>query len=173
MHRRSALLLGSALVLGCASPEFKPLIFPPAVVLQDAPPGRAVVYLLRAPHDGASLPVYFNERRMAVLPPLAYTVVVVNPGTYAIASAREGGTPEAPASTLTVSSGERRFLYVSAPTQRSFELSVLPLGKGGILPLVLPTYAAIGARTWKECNELDAQGLMSLGKLVLPEPGAA
>ena len=173
MRRRSFLLASTTFLFGCASSGFKPLSFPPNVVLQDAPAGMAVVYLIRAPHDRATIPVYFDERKLAVLPALTYTAVVVMPSTFAIASAPGGGTAEAPASTLTVGAGERRFLYVSAPTNRSLDLIAVPMGKTGIIPLLLPTYVAAGARTWKECSELDAQGLMSLGKLVLPEPGAA
>jgi len=133
----------------------------------------AIVYLIRAPYDTATLPVYFNERKLAVLPSLTYTAVVVRPGTFAIASAPNGRPPESPASTLTVSAGERRYLYVSAPTDRTVSFAAIPMGKAGIIPLLLPSYASAGARTWKECSELDAQGLMSLGRLVLPEPGAA
>jgi len=133
----------------------------------------AIVYLIRAPYDVATLPAYFNGQKLAVLPSLTYTAVVVRPGTFAIASAPNGGTADAPASTLTLAAGERRYLYVSAPTDRSFNFTAIPMGKAGMIPLLLPSYAAAGARTWKECSELDAQGLMSLGRLVLPEPGAA
>jgi len=172
MLRRSLLVASTTFLVACASGEFKPLSFPPNVVLQDAPAGMAIVYLIRAPYDAATLPVYFNGQKLAVLPSMSYTAVVVQPGAYAIASGPNGGTPEAPASTLTVNAGERRYLYVSAPTDRSSTFMAIP-GKAGIIPLLLPSYAAAGARTWKECSELDAQGLMSLGRLVLPEPGAA
>lgn len=157
-------------MLGCASGDFKPPTFAPDIPLQDAPPGKSVVYLIRAPHDRATLPVYVGTRKVAVLPPSTYTVAVLQPGTHRIAASANAG-PDAPASALTVSAGERRFLYVSAPTARSFELNFIGAGRAGIIPLALPTQVAAGAHTWKECSELDAQGLMSIGKLVLPEPG--
>jgi len=45
----------------------------------------------------------------------------------------------APASTLTVRAGERRFLCVSVLTEKSIGLSVIVMGKCGPVPLRLPT----------------------------------
>lgn len=170
MHRRFLLAVSLALLAGCAS-EFKPLSFPPNVVLQDAPPGMAIVYLIRAPHDGATLPVYIDGRLVAKLPPMTYTAAVVAPGAHKIASAPHGGNAEAPASLLAVAAGERRFLHVSAPRNTSLEVGALPIG-GTVAISATHISTFSGTRTWAECSELDAQGLMSLGKLVLPERGA-
>ena len=168
MSRRLALSALSLFVAGCASSEFKALNFPDPVVLQDAPPDGAVVYLIRAPHDSATLPVYVNDRLVVVLPPASYSLVLLAPGTYDIASSIRGTSSNAPASSLTLRNGERRFLYSSARTGTSLDLSLLP---GGI-PLALPRTGAVGARTWRECSEFDAQGLMSIAKVILPEAGA-
>jgi hypothetical protein len=172
MQRRTVLALSAALLSACAAREFKPLEFKPDVVLQDAPPGKAIIYLIRAPHDHGTFPVFFNARLMASLPSSTYTVVVVDPGTYAVASSPNGKAEWGPASQLTVQAGERRFLYVSAPSETTFDMKMTRLGKLGMVPLLLPTTSAVGAHTWQECTELDAQGLMSIAKLVMPAPGA-
>jgi hypothetical protein len=145
---------------------------PENVPLQDPPSGKAIVYLLRAPHDHIKLSVYFNEREMAILPAATYSAVVVEPGSYAVASSPNGRASEAPASSLSIKEGERRFLYVSAPTQGSFGITPILLVQRSFVPLVLPTVSAKGARVWKECNELDAQGFMSISKPVGPLTGA-
>lgn len=172
---RRILLLATAVILGgCATPKnFDPKDLPPVVPLQDAPPGKAIVYLLRAPHDKSTLPVFFDAKKVAVLGPATYTVTVVAPGSYQIASSPMGRSESMPASSLTVKAGERRFLYVSAPTSRSFNTSFMFLPNVGVVPLVVPTYGPAGAKTWKECSELDAQGFISISRPVQPEPGAA
>jgi hypothetical protein len=174
LRRHMVILLGLS-AAGCMTPkEFNPKDIPPLVQLQDAPPGKAVIYLLRAPHDTATLPVYFGARRVANLPPATYTVVLVEPGSHVVASSPSGSSAGAPGSELTVSAGERRFLYVSAAaTGRTATVAPL-LGPGaGVVPLVLPSYGSTGARVWKECAELDAQGFMSISRPVAPVPSAA
>jgi hypothetical protein len=172
--RRAIMHLPIAVLCGCVTPKsFDPKDLPPLVPLQDAPTGKAIVYLLRAPHDSSTLPVFFSEQKVAVLEPATYTVAVVEPGTYLVASSPLGRTETLPASTLTVQAGERRFLYVSAPTGQVANLSAMYLSKIGVAPLLLPSYGAAGSRTWKECSELDAQGFMSIARPVRPEPGAA
>jgi hypothetical protein len=175
MQRRTITIFLSSLVLtGCASTEFEPLTFAPDVMLQDPLPGMAIVYLIRAPHDNAAISVYFNSSKMALLPPNSYTVVSIQPGTYQVASAAPGtsASTTGSSSVLTVKAGERRFLYTSVHTRSSASFIFIP-SASGVIPLVLPTITGSGARTWNECNELDAQGLMSSAKPVPPEPGAA
>lgn len=173
--RRRTLFLATAAVLsGCATPKtFNPKDLPPPVPLQDAPPGKAIVYLLRAPHDQSTLPVYFDAKKVAVLGPATYTVTVVEPGSYLVASSPMGRSESLPSSRLTVKSGERRFLHVSAPTSRSMKTTFMFMPNVGVVPLVVPSYGPDGAKTWKECSELDAQGFMSISRPVPPEPGAA
>jgi hypothetical protein len=173
IRRRKAISLIGILLAGCKTPkEFNPKDLTPPVQLQTPPPGKAVLYLLRAPHDSSTLPVYLGKLRVAMLPPGTYTTVVVEPANYLIASSPLGQSESAPASTFTVQAGERRFLYVSASsTGRAVTIKALPL-PGGLIPLIVPTYGSSGARTWKECTELDAQGFMSISKPVAPEPRA-
>lgn len=173
MNRRAALLIVTSLVAGCESNKFKPLHFAQDVVLQDPPPGKAIVYLLRAPHDNATVDVYLGQKKLAVLPPSTYTVVSVDPGIYEIASEPGGGTEAGPISLLTVQAGERRFIYTSIPNSIGVTVDLFFGGPVGVIPIVIPRRFAVGARTWSECRELDAQGLISLSKLVLPLLSAA
>jgi hypothetical protein len=173
MQRRHFTAVLLILLAACASPEFRPLVFPPDIALQDPPPGAAIVYLLRAPHDRQTVEVFFGTKALAVLPPATYTVVVVPPGRYEIKSGSSGKSEEAPVSTLTVSAGERRFLYTTVPTRTGMTIGFIPGGRIGVIPLFLPGSVPAGARTWNECRELDAQGLMSTSKLVLPASDAS
>jgi len=171
MNRRALLFSLCAALVGCASREFKPLEFAPPVRLQDPLPGLAIVYLLRAPHDSVSVDVALNSTPVARLPAETYTAVSLQPGTYTITTAessevKASGPGADPV--LTVSAGERRFLYTSVPTRSTESLGVAFAGKGGAIPLLLPVTIRVGQRTWHECNEIDAQGLMSIGKLVAP-----
>jgi hypothetical protein len=173
MKRRTSFIFLALLALtGCGSTEFKPLVFPPNVNLQDPLPGMAIVYLMRVPYDGGAVTVYFDSKKMAVMRPESYTAVSVQPGTYNVKAVASDTRSEPASSILTVSAGERRFLYTSVPTKSSFSVLFVPGGAAGIIPIVTPKNVAAGVRTWKECSELDAQGLMSNSKLVLPEPGA-
>jgi hypothetical protein len=148
---------------GCASREFRPLEFSPPVRLQDPLPGQAIVYLLRVPHDPAPLDVSIDGRRVASLPPSTYTVATLAPGEHTLSAARPGEEAKPPASLLTVAAGERRFIYTSVPSNTQ-----TTLGFAGALPLFGRSQQPAGARAWIECSELDAQGLMSTARLVLP-----
>lgn len=171
MHRRLFLVAAAGAMAGCASTEVKPLAFAPNVVLQDPLPGKAIVYLLRTPHDRPTLEVYLGDRKVASLGPSTYTVLSVNPGSHELNTALVGSPPELPPSTLTVKAGERRFIYTSVPTRSSTTLTVIGAGALGLIPLTTPTAVPVGARRWTECGEQDAQGLMSTSRLVLPERG--
>ena len=170
LSRRTCVAALGLVLAGCMTPKtFSPKDLPPDIPLMDPPAGKAVIYLLRVPHDSASLPVYLNEKRVVTLPAATYSIVVVEPGTYSVASSIKGKSEQASASTLTIQSGERRFLYVSAATGQTPEFSFLAMGKGSIVPLVIPTYGTTGARIWKECSALDAQGFMSISRQVTPD----
>ncbi|WP_207186116.1 hypothetical protein, partial [Rubrivivax gelatinosus] len=78
---------------------------------------------------------------------------------------------EASEQTITVKSQERRFFCTSVPTQSSVDIGIVPIA-GAIVPIFTPTTRVVGARHWTECSELDAQGLLSNSKLVLPERAA-
>ena len=170
--RRSAVFLTFFALAGCGSTAFKPTVFAPAVNLQDPLPGMAIVYLLRIPRDTATVTVHFDARKMAVIRPESYTAVSVKPGTYEVKALASDGPSEPASSVLTVSAGERRFLYTSMPNQLSANLSSTFIPRVGYITIATPRGAVARVRTWKECSELDAQGLMSSAKVVLPEPGA-
>jgi hypothetical protein len=171
-RRCSAVFLTFFALAGCRSAAFKPSDFAPAVNLQDPLPEMAIVYLLRIPHDSATVTVYFDARKMAVMKPESYTAVYVKPGTYEIKALVSDSQSESVSAVLTVSAGERRFIYTSMPNQLSPHLSSVYVGRVGYISIVTHRGATARVRTWKECSELDAQGLISSAKVVLPEPGA-
>ena len=172
MIRKLVIVLTSLWLAACAAPEFKPLEFKPPVALQDPLPGQAIVYLLRVPHDGAAVPVYFNGTKVASMPPESYTAVSLRPGTYALSSVASDGSAQSEASVLTVGAGERRFLYAGVPTRGSTSLFFVPFKPTGVIPLAVPLRQATGGRFWHECNEQDAQGLLSISKVTSPERDA-
>jgi hypothetical protein len=158
------------LIAACASRDFKPLEFPEPVKLQDPLPGQAFVYLLRAPHDPPAVSVYVNKAKIAVLPRETYTGVSARPGRYELfATVGEQAPIEPPSygpTILTLAPGERRFIYTSQPTHSSSSMFLAPFGVAGVVPLVVASKVPAGARSWHECGELDAQGLMSISRYV-------
>jgi hypothetical protein len=160
---------------GCAGP-MKPLAFPPPIGLQDPVPGSAIVYLIRAPHDSEEITVYLNGILAVVLPSETYTALSMSVGQYELITITRlrSGTPEPAAVPLEVTAvvNERRFFYLSRPSDSSSSLAFAPLGKAGPLPLFSRTSIPFGPRTWKEVAEFDAQGLLSISKVTLPEKNA-
>lgn len=175
LTRRTLVLFIAWICAGCAAP--KPYAPPIDAPLQDAPPGKAVLYFLRAPYDSAQVVVSTASERFAVLPSSTYTVVVMEPGTHVISAHEPAviGEPKkiSPDLQLELKANERRFFNLSGTTGRTPALSgLLPLA-GGVIPLLLPSQeTAPGSRSWKEVTELDAQGLIFISKLVFPEQGA-
>lgn len=162
-----------AALMGCATPP-KPYEAPQDTPLQDPLPGRAVVYLLRAPYDDLRLEVILSGIRVAVLPPEAYTAIDAAPGIHEIrtrfASRSGAGEEIAPPFQLQLQANERRFLNVSGVTAKTVGVSgFLSLPKGVPVPMPVPmTGTASGTHSWKEVTELDAQGLMSISRFVWP-----
>jgi len=171
------LSLSIAVVLTSCAHEPRPYSPPKDIPLQDAPPGKAVVYLLRAPYDSLSIDISVANQKLAILGPSTYTAVALPPGTHSLVtkatSVFSAGGNVAPNFELTLKANERRFLNISGQTGKSpAVVGILPLA-GGAIPLLLPEQnTANGSRSWKEVSEIDAQGLMSISKTVLPEPGA-
>ncbi len=176
MFRRIALMLLAVLAISCA--ENKPPSYyrpPPAVPLQDPLPGKAVVYLFRAPHDLDAFRIEIDGKRPFILSPGSYTVLSFPTGEFGMKGSVESrfGT-RAPAfqpTMLRLREGQRVFLYVSGENDSSFFLNnIVPLGRGGVLVDggIRPSTVA-GTRSWKECNEIDAQGFISISKLQLVE----
>ena len=90
--RRTVLVLGGSVMLGCATTEHPPEYYkpPPPVALQDPPPGMAVVYLIRTPHDSQTVVVHVAGMAPFSLPPETHTVLLLKPGTYALQGTRSG-----------------------------------------------------------------------------------
>lgn len=164
-RRRWSLATLACVFGGCANREFRPLEFSPPVRLQDPLPGMAIVYLLRVPHDPVPLDILIDGKRIATLPPSTFTVATLAPGEHGLRAVKPGDESQPPASLLAVAAGERRFVYSSVPTRTQTTLNLI-----GALPLLGRSQQMAGDRRWTDCSELDAQGLMSTARLVLPEP---
>lgn len=168
------LLSVTMFITGCAI-DSRPYSPPIDKALQDPMPGQAIVYLLRAPYDDAGLEVSISGKTVAVLPPGTYTAVSLPPGRHTLrtrATGLFGGDSNAAQSLeIELQPDTRRFLNVSGTMVETVNFAgVIPLARGGVLPLLMQgNGTARGSRTWKEVRELDAQGLMSIGRLVLPE----
>ena len=175
--RRCSFLIACALLVGCAT-SFKPYVPPVDKPLQDPLPDQALIYLLRAPYDDQQLDVSLSGKKIAVLPGSSYTAVSALPGNYVLQTNSSGlfafGTEAAQPLELVLKANERRFFNVSGITERTVGIggAILIRGVAGF-PLLFPqTGTAASTRTWKEVTELDAQGLMSISRLVVPERNA-
>ncbi len=172
MSRLFSLMVFVWLSVGCA--DNKPLSYyqpPPTVPLQDPMPGQGIIYLFRAPHDTDALQIDFVGKKPFTLPASTYAVLNVNPGEHAITGVVNNNWGAAKTAFLPVriqiKEGQRAFLYVSGTTQSSISIGAIIPIKGGVL--LLPGDGNLrtvdDSRTWKECNELDAQGFISISKL--------
>jgi hypothetical protein len=177
MKRTALSLLLIVLLGGCAGSP-KPYVAPVDQPLQEPVPGKALIYLLRAPYDDQQLEITLSGRKVAVLPGSSYTAVSMPPGIHVLRTQSSGlfssGVEAAQPFELDLKANERRFFNVSGVTARTAGLAgVIPLSRGAGAPLLLPqTGTVANTRTWKEVTELDAQGLMSISRLVLPEKDA-
>lgn len=172
LTRLAPALLLYALLSGCAS-QLASYEQPKDTPLQDPPPGKAIVYLLRAPHDSAHIAVFIGERKVASLAPERYTAVALSPGQYVLvtrsASAIAGEHLIAPEFRIHVEENQRRFLGISGATTKRPAFA----GMVGSVPLLIDVQGtASGTRSWKELAEIDAQGFMSISKPSLPERDA-
>jgi len=167
---RLFVLLIAAMITGCAADRpFEP---PVHIPLQDPPTGQGIVYLLRAPHDNAAVVVAIDEKVVARLSPGSYTALVLSPGTHTMTTRANSGQAEiAPSISVTVAPETRRFLNLSGITSESVSIQgVMPIA-GALVPLITPSITTRGDRSWKDVTELDAQGLMSISQVALPERG--
>ena len=168
MLRRS-IALAVLLVAGCAR-DFQPLVFKPPVPLQDPLPGKAIVYLLRTPHEPYGLRVFINKSEVAVLPSETYSAISLSAGRYEVlalplSAALVMDATYQPTS-FEVKENERRFLYTAQPTDSSSALTLASIGVFGLAAAVMPIRNPAGPQVWTECSELDAQGLMSNSRYV-------
>jgi hypothetical protein len=177
-HTLFIVLLTCFVVIGCSTPPSKPYVPPADKPLQDPLPGQALIYLLRAPYDPSQLEVSLSDKVIAILPQSTYTAVSLPPGDYVLQTKSSAmfasGVPAAEPFKFVVKPNERRFFNISGATAMSpGVVAVLPVRGGGVVPLVLRHLGTEPAgRSWKEVTELDAQGLMSIARLVLPERNA-
>jgi hypothetical protein len=136
----------------------------PAVGLQDPPPGKSILYLLRTPDDRMDIAVFVNGRKFVELPEGAYTAIALPPGRHLVTtrafSWMGDGLEIAPQAEIDIREDERRFFSIAGAAASPAQA---PLDATGL-----------GTRThrWKEVGQTDAQGLMSLTKVVLPEEEA-
>ncbi|MES2511234.1 MAG: hypothetical protein V4625_14990 [Pseudomonadota bacterium] len=157
---------------GCAS---TPSVHPDAVVLQDALPGQALVYLLRAPHDGMQIRVQSGDKTLITLPAESYTALSVPAGRHVFTtfstSPFVSNTPVAPPLDVTLVPDQRVFYAISGVTERSIGFGgLMPIAGGGVMPIFIPQSAtASGSRVWKEFSELDARGLITVSRVALPD----
>jgi hypothetical protein len=155
-------VLSSSLTLGCAS---APVQTDKEVVLQDPFPGRAMVYLIRAPHDSEPIEVRVGELPAITLPSGTYTLLSIAPGTHSFRTVTERGAERRIEIAFHV--GERRFFYLSGENASSIgDPAIVAVVGGPLLAALNRTDTVEGSRTWKECTELDARGLISISKLV-------
>jgi len=167
---RRVLCLGTlGLLAACAGN--RPLEFTKPVALQDALPGHAVFYLVRAPHDGGVVELTLDGQPVARIPSQGYTTIQVREGSHRLTSTVTGSAADGRVDyVLEAKPGERHFHYLVQPSD------VKPQGglfiATGPLSLLMPGYGGTpvpaGARVWQEMNELDAQGMLGISRLVMP-----
>jgi hypothetical protein len=159
------------LLVACTTTYDKALVMPEPIRLQDPLPGGAVVYLMTAPYDSGSYSLYAGSQLLARLRPGTYTVLFLEAGTHTILTRGNGllssGEEEAPPLKLALSAGDRLFFHVSGMQRSSPILLFSPAAGAVYAGTQLGTVS--GTKIWKQCAELDAQGLMSIETLTMPE----
>jgi hypothetical protein len=170
MDVRRPLLTLFAVLCGCAV-DRGPLKLPDPIPLIAPEAGKAVVYLLRVPHEPFEVVIQLNGARTAALPKETFTAIALVPGRHELLAVHPNpAVPSAPA-VITVTADERRFLYTSAPTRGQISTTFVPIGVG-VIPMFIPGQVNVGARRWVEASELDAQGLFSILKPIGAEANA-
>jgi hypothetical protein len=161
MRCRRALVLAALLSgAGCAV-DRGPLKLPDPIPLITPSPGLAVIYLLRVPREPFELLVHLNGSRVAALPKESFTALALKPGTYELLAVHPNTSVPSAVGQLTVSAGERRFLYSAVPTRGSVSMGVVPVA-GVVVPVFASVQTPTGARRWTELSEFDAQGMFSV-----------
>lgn len=158
-------------VTACVRAPYSP---PADIPLQDPLPGQAIAYFVRIPYDVVSVTVKIDGKRVATMSPSTYTAVSLSPGHHTISTelSREGeGAREiAPPEVIDAKPDERTFWYLTGLTdQTRGETKLFALGKTLFIVGPPSQRKIIGGWRWKETSEMDAQGLMSIAKLTLPD----
>jgi hypothetical protein len=157
----------SAALAGCAA-DRGPLKLPDPIPLIAPEPGKAVVYLLRVPHEPFELVIRLDGTRIANLPKETFTAVSLLPGKYELLAAHPNAALASLPAIVTLSAGERRFLYSSVPTKSQLSTTFVPVGPG-VIPIFTPVQVSAGGRRWTELSEFDAQGMFSILRAVAAE----
>ena len=174
MWRRLAALGIAVGILGACAGDKPPSYFAPPSPkpLQVAPRDMAVVYLLRAPHDPATLTLNIEGHSNFKLPSASYVAVMLRPGSYKLTGTQNSmwgqAEPAFAPVTFRIEAGQRTFMYTSGVTSTGPEL----IGSVGGIPLFGPSnlHPVTGSRKWTECSELDAQGFMSISTEIFLPP---
>lgn len=182
----AALLLLSATLAGCASPQppqrkpVKNQIPFDQIIWQEPTETDAVVYLMRAPNDATVWSPTMDDVPGVALALESYTAVRVQPGTHRL-GARNAGQPNVEAVPLNIelNAGERRFFYLGTVLKNKGRLSSkatgVIVGTTGLVGLAIASAAAsanpsnpegFGSYRWTEFNERDARGLASISTLL-------
>ena len=151
-----------------------PYDHPDSVVLESPLPGQALLYLLRVPYDSAGLDVMSNGKRLARLPAASYVALTLSPGKHQIISVSSSSlsSQESVAEPLDIElkADQRAFYYVGGSSGTSVGSAGVRSGRAaGAVPLRQPEETLRG-RIWRECTEVDARGLITISRQVLPEP---
>ena len=172
IHRR--VLLTTLLGLGGCAVGQTPYAPPAESPLQAPLPGRALIYLIRIPYDDLPVNVRIAEQLVAVLPATSYTAFDLSPQSHNLTTfvmdSNKIESEVAPPFLLNLSAGERTLLYLSGSTDQSRgAISIALIGGFPITTGPMSRRRITGGRVWKQANDLDAQGLLSIATLKLPE----
>ena len=133
-----------------------------------------MIYLIRIPYDVLAVNVRIDGKLVAILPRSSYTALDIEAKPQTLTtSAKDDTSTEwqvAPPLLLNLRPGERTLLYLSGSTDQS--KSNISISMVGGLPFATGPVSSrliMGGWVWKEANEVDAQGLMSIAKVKLPE----
>ena len=149
----------------------RPLEFTKRVALQDPLPEHAAIYLVRAPHDGGTIELALDGRPVATLSSNGYTTIQVREGQRRLTSKATGSASDGQVDyLLEARPGERHFYYLVQPSDVKPQTNLVMVTRK--LLLLTPGYGGTpvpsGARLWQEMSEPDAQGMLSISKLVMP-----
>lgn len=142
---------------------------PDTVVLQQPRAGESLIYFLRAPHDSGQLAIEVNGKKVAKLPPETYVALSFPAGKYRFLTTSGGlfGNEEmAKPLEVSLQGNERKFFHVSGIDETRVTVTGFMNVQGtGALPLI-GRESVVRDRAWKECAELDAQGLITISRQV-------
>ena len=156
-------------VSGCASKVYPD---PDTMALQDPLPGKAIIYLMRAPFDNARFQVYANQKLVARLPKETYTAVSLEPGSYTLRTTPfDSDESVAPDAKVELQPDTRYFLLIAGSDRAVAKTNVFVVVSPTPIVLFIPAPYSItkGTHTWRPNSEAEARPMLSIATLVLPE----